>query len=169
MTKIQLLLAALLPLVCAAQTPQPPKTATPTKKLLWEWNDIARKVNALAEEFPEAKYDFSPAPEVRTFARQLLHIAFWNQVVEKASRGEKVETKLNELPRSEYKTKAAVAAAVRDSFSRVTDLLKAQSSQDTLKELTRWANFLEHNGEHYGQLVIYYRLNGLVPPESRPR
>jgi len=103
----------------------------------------------------------------------LLHIAFWNQVVEKASRGEKVETKLNELPRSEYKTKAAVAAAVRDSFSRVTDLLKAQSSQDTLKELTRWANFLEHNGEHYGehygQLVIYYRLNGLVPPESRPR
>jgi len=29
--------------------------------------------------------------------------------------------------------------------------------------------FIEHSGEHYGQLVVYYRLSGLVPPESRPK
>ena len=28
---------------------------------------------------------------------------------------------------------------------------------------------IEHSGEHYGQLVVYYRINGLVPPESRPK
>jgi len=32
-----------------------------------------------------------------------------------------------------------------------------------------WIGFLEHAGEHYGQLVVYYRLNGIVPPESRPK
>ena len=40
---------------------------------------------------------------------------------------------------------------------------------DAVKTLGLWDGFTEHNGEHYGQMVVYYRLNGLVPPESRPQ
>jgi hypothetical protein len=37
------------------------------------------------------------------------------------------------------------------------------------KSLAPWLSVIEHSGEHYGQLVVYYRLNGTVPPESRPK
>jgi hypothetical protein len=45
--------------------------------------------------------------------------------------------------------------------------LKAQTDDQIVKKLGLWAGLLEHAGEHYGQLVVYYRANGLVPPESR--
>src|SRR5438552_674561 len=48
---------------------------TPGQVYLRVWNDIGRKLIAMAEEFPEDKYDFKPTPEVRTFAEQLLHAA----------------------------------------------------------------------------------------------
>ncbi len=146
----------------AAGTPK-----TPKDKMVAEWRDASRKITALAAEFPEAKYDYRPAPEVRTFAQQMLHMAFWNQYVAKAIRGEKPDGKLNELPRSDYKTKAAVTKVLSESFAQVLTAMEASSEEDMLKRINIWATFLEHSGEHYGQSVMYYRLNGLVPPESR--
>jgi hypothetical protein len=48
---------------------------TPSKALLDSWNDIGRKLIAMAEDFPEDKYDFKPTPAQRSFAEQLLHAA----------------------------------------------------------------------------------------------
>lgn len=137
--------------------------------LLSNWNEVARKVVAVAREFPEDKYDYRPAPEVRTFAQQLLHIAFWNQYVARKARGQSADEKQNELPRAQYKTRAAVVGVVRSSFEDAAAALKSLTDEQAVKMVGLWDGFTEHNGEHYGQLVVYYRLNGIVPPESRPR
>ncbi len=142
---------------------------TPKEALLQTWNDGARKVAAVAAEFPEDKYDYRPTKEVRTFAQQLLHIAFWNQFLAQKMSGKNPDPKPNELPRASYKTRAAVTDVVRKSFEEAAAVLKSMPDAKVLENLGYWDGFTEHNGEHYGQLVIYYRLNGLVPPESRPK
>lgn len=141
---------------------------TAREALAGNWNDIARKLVAMAQEFPEDKYDFRPTPEVRTFAQQMLHVAFWNQYLAKKAQGQNPDGKLNELPRAQYKTKAAVVKVVRSSSDEAAAVLKSMTDEQVLKTLALWDGFTEHNGEHYGQLVMYFRLNHLVPPESRP-
>jgi len=60
----------------AAKKDGPPKAADPELKVVVDsWNDVGRKLIAMAEDFPEDKYDFKPKPEQRSFAEQLLHAA----------------------------------------------------------------------------------------------
>jgi hypothetical protein len=47
--------------------------------------------------------------------------------------------------------------------------LKAGDANVPLTAARTWLSFISHSSEHYGQLVVYYRLNGLVPPASRPQ
>jgi cytochrome c556 len=148
-----------------AQAPKPDETLRDV--LLKQWTDISEKVVQLAEQFPEDKYDFKPVAGVRTFGDQLRHVAFWNGYVAKSARGEKADGKLNELPKSEYPTKAAVVKALKSSLAEATALLKQGPATPSVKLTNLWVSFTEHSGEHYGQLVVYYRLNGIVPPASR--
>src|SRR3954470_1832729 len=92
--------------------------------LLKHWSDIGQKVVTLAEEFPEDKYEFRPAAGVRTFGDQLRHVAFWNGFVAKNARGEKADGALNELPKAQYATKAAIVKALKDSLADATAQLK---------------------------------------------
>ena len=85
----------------------------------------------------------------------------------KSARGEKADGKLNELPKAEYPTKAAVVKALKSSLAEATALLKQGPATPSVKLTNLWVSFTEHSGEHYGQLVVYYRLNGIVPPASR--
>jgi len=62
---------------------------SPSKVLLDSWNDIGRKLIAMAEDFPEDKYDFKPTPAQRTFAEQLLHASGASYYFINAVRGEK--------------------------------------------------------------------------------
>jgi len=82
--------------------------------------------------------------------------------------------------RDQLKTKAQVVAFVKKSVEDGANLIKAKgdagmasviqypgtTEQHHLSELAY--SVIEHSGEHYGQLVVYYRINGMVPPESRP-
>jgi len=151
----------------------------PSKVLLDNWNDIGRKLTAMAEDFPEDKYDFKPTPAQRSFAEQLLHAAGANYFVTNAVLGQKPPT--GDPKRADYKTKADVVAFVKKSFADGAAALQAKGDKglsdlvvdpfspqyDRVSDLA-WG-FVEHDGEHYGQLVGYYRLSGLVPPESRPK
>jgi hypothetical protein len=148
-----------------AQAPKPDETLRDV--LLKQWTDISEKVVQLAEQFPEDKYDFKPVAGVRTFGDQLRHVAFWNGYVAKSARGEKADGKLNELPKSEYPTKAAVVKALKSRLAEATALLMQGPTTPSVKLTNLWVSFTEHSGEHYGQLVVYYRLNGIVPPASR--
>ena len=153
----------------AALFSQTPPPATPTEKILLEWNTIGRKLTAMAEDFPEAKYDFRPVPEIRTFADHLLHVAFWNVFVLKQVKGEKMDTKPDQFSRADFKSKAAIVKELRRGVEDAAAALKAQNEETTIKQVRLWTTFIEHSGEHYGQLVVYYRVNGIVPPESRPK
>ena len=155
------------PFVAVAQTKPPGPQASAVEKLTFEWNDVKRKLTTAAAEFPENKYDYRPTPEVRTFAEQLLHVAFWNTYLTATAKGEKPDPKPNQLPRDKYKTKQDVVNVLGSSFDDAIQQLKGKDPERVQQELRLWTSFLEHCGEHYGQLVMYYRLNGLVPPESR--
>jgi uncharacterized damage-inducible protein DinB len=153
---------------------------SPSKVLLDSWNDIGRKLIAMAEDFPEDKYDFKPTPAQRSFAEQLLHAANANYFFTDPAMGKKMPA-AEDPKRSDYKTKADIVAFVKKSFADGAAAIKAKGDKgmsdlliDPLANqqvrVSDWAyGFIEHCGEHYGQLVVYYRLSGLVPPESRPK
>jgi uncharacterized damage-inducible protein DinB len=152
----------------------------PSKVVLDSWNDIGRKLIAMAEDFPEDKYDFKPNPAQRTFAEQLLHAAGANYYFTNAVMGQKGPVDENPK-RDQYKTKADVVAFVKKSFADgaaaiqakgdkgLNDLIVDSFSNQQYRVIDYAYGFIEHCGEHYGQLVGYYRVAGLVPPESRPK
>jgi uncharacterized damage-inducible protein DinB len=152
----------------------------PSKVLLDSWNDIGRKLIAMAEDFPEDKYDFKPTPVQRSFAEQLLHAAGANYFFTNAVTGDKTSPE-DLMKRDRYKDKAAIVAFVKKSFADGAAAIQAKGDRGInntvtdpfAKQLDRIGDlaygFIEHDGEHYGQLVVYYRLSGLVPPESRPK
>ncbi len=177
--------AAMAALPSAAQdagkkdaAPKPAKGLS--QAVLEQWNDIGRKLIAMAEDFPEDKYDFKPTPAQRSFAEQLLHAAGANYFFINIANGEKPPAQ-EDPSRAKYKTKADVVAFVKKSFEDGAATIKAKGDagmagmmvdpfENQQVRVFEWAyGFMEHSGEHYGQLVVYYRLAGLVPPESRPK
>jgi DinB superfamily len=151
-----------------------------SKVVLDSWNDIGRKLTAMAEDFPEDKYDYKPTPAQRSFAEQLLHAANANYFFTDPAMG-KPMPKEEDPKRSDFKTKADVVVFVKKSFADgaaaikakgdkgMSDLLVDPFAHQQIRVLDMAYGFIEHCGEHYGQLVGYYRMAGLVPPESRPK
>jgi uncharacterized damage-inducible protein DinB len=158
--------------------PKPALSAS--QEVLEQWNDIGRKLIAMAEDFPEDKYDFKPAPTMRSFAERLIHAAHANEFFINALVGQKMP-EMDDPKRDQFKTKADVVALVKKSFADGAGAIKAKgdkgmaalvvdpfSNQQT--SISDFAyGFVEHSGEIYGQLTVYYRVAGLVPPESRPK
>ena len=180
-----LLAAAILALPARAQDTMKKDDAvkpasSPSQAVLETWNDIGRKLTAMAEDFPEDKYDFKPTPAQRSFAEQLLHMAGANYFFTNLAMGQKPPAE-EDPKRDQYKTKADIVAFVKKSFSDGGAAIKAKGDKGMsdlvvdpfAHQKTRISDlaygFAEHCGEHYGQLVVYYRLAGLVPPESRPK
>ncbi len=156
------------------------KTLSELDAVSGTWNDVGRKLIAMAEDFPEDKYDFKPNPSQRSFAEQLLHAAGANYYFTNLAKGEKPPAE-EEPKRDQYKTKADVVGFVKKSIADGAAAIKAKGDKGMSERLTdpfshdkvRVADFaygfIEHMGEHYGQLAVYYRVAGLVPPESRPK
>jgi len=149
--------------------------------VLGQWNEIGRKLIAMADDFPEDKYDFKPKPEMRSFADQLLHAAGSMEYFTAPVQGKTPAKESENPPRATYKTKADVAAFVKKQVEDGAAAIKAKGDKGMAdwitdpdsKQQMRVSDLaygvIEHSGEHYGQLVVYYRLSGLVPPESRPK
>ena len=131
------------------------------------WSEIGDKVVALAEEFPAEDYELRPLPAVRSFGDQLRHVAFWNGYVRQTLCREAADGEANELPREQYATKEAVVRALRRSFDEVGAVLARGAGDPEPADIDSLVSYIGHGGEHYGQLVVYYRLNGVVPPASR--
>ncbi|HMK29230.1 MAG TPA: DinB family protein [Terriglobales bacterium] len=172
------IIAGTLALPAVAQGPATGKALSPSQAVLASWNDIGRKLIAMAEDFPETKYDFKPVPAQRSFAEQLLHVAGSNDLFTQVAKGEKP---VDDESRPHYPTKAAVVAYLKKSFADGAAVIQAKgdagmagTAVDPESKLTLHLSdlaygLIEHSGEHYGQLVVYYRVAGLVPPESRPK
>jgi uncharacterized damage-inducible protein DinB len=149
--------------------------------VLAQWNEIGRKLIAMADDFPEAKYDFKPTPEMRSFAEQLLHAAGSMEYFTGPVQGKTPPKESENPPRATYKTKADVvafvkkevedgAAAIKTKGDKgMADMITDPDSKQQMHISDLAYGLIEHSGEHYGQLVAYYRMSGLVPPESRPK
>ena len=162
--------------------------ASPSAALLKQWNEIGRKLIAMAEDFPENKYDFKAAPTTGTFAERLIHGASANYFFTNSALGQKLPPD-EDPPRAQFKDKAAIVAYVKKSFvdgaaaikskgdkgisALVIDPFAADVPANANKTQIRLSDLgsgiVEHSGEIYGQLTVYYRVAGMVPPESRPK
>lgn len=158
---------------------KPAPAPSVSQAVIDSWNEIGRKLTEMAEDFPEEKYDYKATPQQRTFAEVLLHVIGTSYVLTDSANGK--EPRPHDLSRSDYKTKGEIVAALRKSVEEGAAALKARGDKGmsaTVRmsfnnQMTRILDLAYgmcmHASEHYGQLVVYYRLNGLIPPESRPK
>ena len=161
---------------------QPPSPARlRSDELLDRWNDIGNKLVAMAQDFPEDKYDFKVQKDERTFAQNLLHAAALDFVLIRRISGSHVGPDFGEgdnPSRSAFKTKADVVKFVQEAVADGAQVIQQQGDAGLDKtskffgnrlahNSAIWTFAIEHSAEHYGQLVVYYRANNLVPPDSR--
>jgi uncharacterized damage-inducible protein DinB len=140
---------------------------TISARLIGRWEQVAQKLLSLAEEVHENHFDYRPVSGVRTFAEVLRHVAFWNIFLADSARGKKANDTANELSKKEYSTKAQIVNVLRRSAADATEAFKEHLPSLSPEFAEMLVTFIEHNCEHYGQLVVYSRLNGIVPPVSR--
>lgn len=162
----------------ASSAPQP--SPSPSQVVLSQWNEIGRKLVTMAEDFPEDKYDFKATPAQRSFAEQMLHATSSMYYFTDPAMGQK--PRYPEDPkRDSLKTKAEIVAFAKKAVEDGAAVIKSKGDKGMSESTTDPESkqqiqisdlaygLIEHSGEHYGQLVVYYRLAGLVPPESRPK
>jgi uncharacterized damage-inducible protein DinB len=159
----------------AAQTGSAGTSGNPavsTARLLWE--QPTQYITAVAEELPESTYAYRPTPEVRSFGQLIGHVAGAQYLICAAALGDPPRQE-DDIEKTRTR-KADLVAALKASTQYCT---KAYAQTDRAaqgatklfgQERTRlYALGLNanHNAEHYGNIVTYLRLNGIVPPSSR--
>jgi hypothetical protein len=135
--------------------------------LIAKWEEIGQKVEKLAGEFPANKFEHRPVKGARTCGEVVRHLVFWNQYVADSLRGKKADDSLNEAPLSDYPTKACMIEALERTSRETVEALRERGLALELKAVELVMPFIEHTCEHYGQLVVYSRLMGIVPPASQ--
>ena len=129
-------------------------------------NNAGMQFRTPLEDFPAEKYDFRLKPEMRSFGEVIVHVTSGIVYAAKKGRGENVNW--DEIDPKSYKTKDQIVALLQKSIADANATLKSAPEENFTKNLNPWLSVIEHSGEHYGQLVVYFRANGQVPPESRP-
>jgi opacity protein-like surface antigen len=153
----------------AQDSAQPKKQPTATEAVVANWNDVGNRLVAMAEDWPEDKYDYKLAPTTRTFQEVILHVAGSNYDMLNKMTKSKLGDGRNDPSVADYKTKAATVAFLKKSIEAGAAQAKKQGDAGVIKLFEYWDGYTEHMGEHYGLLVAYYRGSGGVPPESRPK
>lgn len=129
-----------------------------------------------AEKMPEESYGFRPTPEVRTFGQIVAHVADDQYNLCAGIKGETRKEAYTHLEDT-LSTKADLVAALKLSFAYcdgayelVTDANAAKpiksGSKALLPNLEQMYYNIWHTWEHYGNIVVYMRMKGLVPPSS---
>jgi len=145
------------------------KQRTPSQAVLESWNDVGNRLITMAEDWAADKYTYRLNKDVRTFQEVLLHVAGSNYDLLNHVTGTKVGDARNDPAVSDYKTKEQTVAFLKKSVTDGAAEIQKEGDAGVLKHLDYWIGYTEHMGEHYGLLVAYYRNNGIVPPESRPK
>lgn len=178
--------------VAAAGTPQAEQSQDPTTiagVLDRDIDSVEKQIVSAAEAMPEGKFDFTPESlnipssdykGVRSFAVQLKHIGASNYFIWSPLTGDKVPENIKDGNGPvELKSKAEVIQFVKDSFAlghKAVATLTADNllqpvqlgkSKSTRLHLATFA--VAHAYDHYGQMVEYLRMNGIVPPASQRR
>jgi uncharacterized damage-inducible protein DinB len=128
-----------------------------------------------AEKMPEASYGFKPVPEVRTFGQIIAHVADDQYNICSMAKGETRHAAYSEIENT-LSSKVDLVAALKQAFTYcdgayelMTDAAAAEIVKSSKNILTKLGvlNFNTwHTWEHYGNIVVYMRMKGLVPPSS---
>jgi uncharacterized damage-inducible protein DinB len=166
-------------LVTAVPAPVGARGAATTSiqaEMLKDWTDLKDTLMKIANEMPAEEYGFKPTPPQETFGRRVVHIAVGaNRFLQLLGSKAPVPTV---DANSAAMTKAAAMKALADSFDYGTAILKEQTDQTIMQAVdapflgsssrARVFTFLiGHTWDLYGQLVVYLRLHGHVPPASQ--
>jgi uncharacterized damage-inducible protein DinB len=152
--------------MASAQSQRTPPT--PARAMRSQFGDISRKLLDMARDFPAEKYNYRPNKDVRSFGEVIVHLTSGNNFAVRAAKQQELHFEdWTELDASKFRDKAQIVAAFEKSVADATEALKASPDERFTRMLYPWSAVIEHAAEHYGQLVVYYRANGLVPPESR--
>ena len=142
------------------------------------WDGAKRNVTRATEAMPDARFSFKPVDTVRTFGQIVAHLAGANYIFCAAARGEKAPYSEDHFEKTAT-TKAAIAKALADSIAycdKAYDALTDQTAGEMVPVAFGSGQNARANGlmgntghlqEHYGNLVTYFRIRGMVPPSSR--
>lgn len=164
------------------------KPATVSSVLNMYYGIVEQEVVSAAEAMPEEKYSFAPTngefKGVRNFAEEVKHIAYANHIFFGPLMGETITAKSveeNTNGPADLKTKAEIVQYLKDSFALGHRALSEITAENAVTPLAKPVfPFLStrlgiasigtfHPMDHYGQMVEYLRMNGIIPPASRPR
>ncbi len=150
-------------------------TAVLNRSLTGMENEVVPAIDAM----PEDKLNYRTTKEVRTFSEQARHVAATNYYFGSAILGEKSPIAGSDDENGpEMKTKADLMKFVKDSFAYAHKAFASINEKNATEPIgpqgrgTRLGLAImtvAHGNNHYGQIVQYLRLNGIVPPASRPR
>jgi len=170
--------AVVSPMPAFAQTAPAPAAAaggspaeTLAAALARDWASQKTRMTDLADAMPPEKYEFKATEAQRTFGEQLVHLAEAHVAMFK---NVDASGKVTAPTISKDHTKPAAMKALADAYDYGTAVLKANGGQllDLVKDQPRARTVWQAMGNaqnHYGQCVVYLRLNGIVPPASRPK
>jgi uncharacterized damage-inducible protein DinB len=184
-TLVVALALSALTAVCGGTTPEqreptaaataPEGEATVLGDLMKDWQDQKDTMLKIADAMPEDKFGYKSTPPQRSYGEQVMHIATTNLDILKWIGG---QTPAPSFTAESVKTKADMLKAMADSYDYGTALLEEQTDATITQTIdgrflgpsTRARLFwflLGHSMDVYGQMAVYLRLNGIVPPASR--
>jgi uncharacterized damage-inducible protein DinB len=156
---------------------QAPSTGDIASEVRADFRTVEDYIVRAAEKMPDAEYGFKPSPEVRSFAQQIAHVADDQYNLCAPAKGEERKAAYRAIEQS-LSTKAELIPALKAAFA-YCDSAYATLSQAGGAELvagnwnrTRFGMLnwnVWHTWEHYGNIVVYLRLKGIVPPSSEKK
>ena len=171
------LIACLLALHAAAPANDKPAPVAPPPQPLQKeaWSFVKKNILRSAEKMPEENYGFRPAASVRTFGQVLGHVADSQYYFCSVALGEKnpapMFEKTNTAKADLIEAVKAAAAYCDRAYDGLTEAQGAETvklfNRDMPKRDVLTTNTM-HGVEHYGNLVVYLRMKGIVPPSSEP-
>jgi uncharacterized damage-inducible protein DinB len=150
------------------------QTASLRAELLKDWSELKPVMMAIAAAMPEDKFTYKSTPAQRDYGQQIMHVASGNMMYLRFLGGTATAPTFNRNATS----KAEILQALAASFDFGEALLREQSDQSML-QIVQTNQFLGpssrarvvyfllgHTWDIYGQMAVYLRLNGVVPPRS---
>jgi uncharacterized damage-inducible protein DinB len=167
-----LVVAAITPSLLSAQTPAP----SLAKEIAASFQRASTEILDVAEAMPAEKYGYKPTPEISSFGEQLVHVAGITQRFVDTAKGTQTEA-----PHHAATTKPEIMELLKKTFNSAQEMInpltdaqllepvKFPFGDRTVTRATFWQGPLYQIRNHHGQLVVYLRMNGIVPPTTARR
>ena len=164
--------AAVVPSSLWAQAPAP----SLAKEMAASFQRASTEILDVAKAMPAEKYGYKPTPEISSFGEQLVHVAGITQRFIDTAKGTKTEA-----PHHAATTKPEIMELLKKTFQNAQDAINSLTDAQlmepvkfpfgdrTVTRATFWQGPLYQIRNHHGQLVVYLRMNGIVPPTTARR